>query len=453
MASESHYDHNAGAGLGEPVADFIAEVQADLNNHVLSPRVFNDVDIHRVELEKIFNRSWVFVGHVTEIESPGDYVLRYIGEDQFIMVRDADGEIRLLLNNCTHRASPVCRADKGNTSHFRCPYHGWIFKNSGDWNGAPHRPRAYRKLDAANWGLRRAPHVDTYQGFIFASLDPDAIPLTEFLGDMCWYLDVLFGTSPRGMRVAGDPQRWIVHANWKSGADNFVGDGYHVPSAHRSVGELGLLPGIDESIGNGFQVALDGGHGLLMGKDLLPPPIGGIMGFPPQVESLFDLDQFQPDQRKYLEDGYGTLGFTIFPNLSLIRTPSPSSNGLPVMYTALRQWQPRGPDKFELWNWPLIWDGAPDDYNQECYDTAIRNFGPSGLFEQDDTVAWSGGPIAGKSPFARREMKLNYQMGTEGMSDYETRADWVGPGVASTTLYGEFNQIQWWRRWQQEMAS
>ncbi|WP_039936549.1 aromatic ring-hydroxylating oxygenase subunit alpha [Streptomyces himastatinicus] len=433
---------------------FLAEVRKDLEQGMLSPRVLNDPDIHRAELDRIFTRCWVFVGHISEISDPGDYVLRYIGEDQFILVRDESGEIQLLMNNCVHRASPVCRAEKGNTSHFRCPYHGWIYKNSGEWNGAPFRAKAYPKIDTARWGLRKAPHVDSYQGLIFACLDPQAMPLREYLGDMCWYLDVLFGLNEQGMRVAGDPHRWIVPANWKSGAENFVGDAYHVQSAHRSLEDIGLLPDAGGASTGNFHVTLEGGHGLIVSRGFLPEPHYGIMDYPSEVTSTFDLTRFDADQREFLESRYTVVGFTIFPNLSLIHAATPPEPGLPpVSFTCLRQWQPRGSEEFELWNWPLVWNAAPPEFNHASYDASVLGFSPSGVFEQDDTVVWRGGPMVGRSAFARKDMKLNFEMGLDGMSDYEPRLDWIGPGEASTSAFGEKNQRRWWQRWCDALAS
>jgi nitrite reductase/ring-hydroxylating ferredoxin subunit len=459
---EQHVAAGDYGSLNGSMQEFLTEMQVDLAHGMLSPRVFNDSELHRAELDRIFTRCWVFVGHVSEIPSPGDYVLRYVGEDQFILVRDEHGEIQLLFNNCVHRGSPVCRAERGNTSHFRCPYHGWIYKNSGEWNGAPKRARAYRNLETARWGLRKAPHVDTYQGLIFVNLDPDAIALREYLGDMCWYLDIIFDLHEDGMSVVGEPHRWIIPSNWKSGAENFVGDAYHVPALHNSIEDVGLVPpgGLGEGIGeNVFQIALDGGHGLLANRPALPPP-WGIHGLPPEVTELFDLDRLSADQRQFLESEHSITGFTIFPNLSFINVVAsllPLETGLPdalpVSFTLLRQWQPRGPEKFELWNWPLAWNAAPAEFTDKSYNVSVRNFSPSGIFEQDDTVAWAGGPRLGRSPFARQGMKLNLQMGLEGMSDFEIVGDCPWPGQVSTTPYGEMNQRRWWLRWSKQLTS
>jgi phenylpropionate dioxygenase-like ring-hydroxylating dioxygenase large terminal subunit len=435
--------------VGDKLSEFLASLPADLEDGVLPIRAFSDPEIHQLELEQIFAKSWVYVGHVTEIPNPGDYVLRYVGKDQFILVRDEEGEINLLFNSCMHRATSVCHAEKGNTSHFRCPYHGWIYKNNGDWNGAPHRAKAYpRTMDAQEWGLRKAPHLDTYQGLIFANLDPAAVTLREYLGDMAWYLDVTFGLSPSGMRVVGDPQRWIANANWKSGAENFGGDGYHVVTLHRSGEETGVFPNIDEAAGKNFHIAVDGGHSIVASPGFLPEPwVYG--GWPPDVAATFDLDHLTSDQREFVERGYCATVFTIFPNLSIIHAPGvyDIKSTPPVLMTALRQWQPYAHDKVEIVNWPMEWADAPAEFNRLSYDTAINSFGPAGMFEQDDTVAWEGPADVGTSVFARQTMKLNYRLGQGTLGGFAMVEDWKYPGVATTSPYDEHNQLRFWKHW------
>src|SRR5690606_27107917 len=129
---------------------------------------------------------------------------------------------------CRHRGALVCRADRGNASHFRCPYHGWTYKNTGEMAGAPFFKPAYGgSLEREHWGLHQAPRVESFHGFVFASLDPDAPSLDEYLGPMRWYLDAIWGPARDGWEVIGDPQRFLVPADWKAAADNFSGDDYH----------------------------------------------------------------------------------------------------------------------------------------------------------------------------------------------------------------------------------
>ena len=82
-------------------------------------KVFCHPEIYEMEMETIFSRCWIFLGHETEIPNAGDYCIRYIGEDQFIWVRDENNKIRAFLNSCRHRGTALCRAEVGNASHFR----------------------------------------------------------------------------------------------------------------------------------------------------------------------------------------------------------------------------------------------------------------------------------------------------------------------------------------------
>jgi hypothetical protein len=122
------------------------------------------------------------------------------------------------------------------------------------------------------------------------------------------------------------------------------------------------------------------------------------------------------------------------------------------MFTSLRQFQPHGPDRLELWTWSIVWAAAPTEFNEASHDIAVRSFGAAGVFEQDDTVAWSGGPGAGRSPFARRNMKLNFQMGLDGMSECGEMVDWPGPGQATTNPFNERNQRRFWQHWCEVLA-
>jgi nitrite reductase/ring-hydroxylating ferredoxin subunit len=435
---------------------FLQTVGPALDQGALPARVFNDTDVHALELERVFARSWVFMGHETEIPSPGDYALRYIGDDQFILVRDEQGVIRVLLNNCAHRGSPVCRAEMGNASHFRCPYHSWVYKNSGEWAGAPLRRRAYQTLDAQEWGLQAAPHVATVHGLIFASLNPDAPTLDEYLGGMRWYLDVIFGLNEQGMRVIGEPQRWRVHANWKSAAENFMADAYHVPSLHRSGEDVGVFPDIDTGGAGGTSRHLyfDEGHGMILNTGFLPAPMWHKTGFPMEVAETFQLDRLTKDQQAFVES-YALTAGTIFPNLGIVRVPASTHRGaLPVVFTYLRMWQPVGPDTIVNWNWTLGWKTASDTFNEDAYVAYLAMHGPAGIFEQDDTVVWAGAPRAGKSAFARKNrVNFNYQLGVEGMSEYALDESWKWPGRATTTTMGEAPQRAFYRRWLREVTT
>ena len=103
----------------------------DIDNAVASRKVFADEGVHAVEIDRVFAKTWLFLGHETEIPNAGDFVVREMALAPVILVRDDNSEIRAFLNSCTHRGTLICRLDFGNTRAFVCPYHGWTFGTDG----------------------------------------------------------------------------------------------------------------------------------------------------------------------------------------------------------------------------------------------------------------------------------------------------------------------------------
>lgn len=190
------------------------------------PRIFED------EMEKIFYRSWVFVGHESEIPKSGDFITRLIGRQPVIMVRNKDRQVQVLLNRCAHRGSAVCTAAQGNAKVFTCPYHGWTYDLGGALLGVSY-PEGYDQTFAKkDYGLARASRVSSYRGFVFASLSPEGVSLDEHLGNARTLIDRACDLSPEGEveLTAG----WVRHrykANWKMLLENDT-DGYHLGFVH-----------------------------------------------------------------------------------------------------------------------------------------------------------------------------------------------------------------------------
>ena len=194
------------------------------------PRVFAD------ELARIWYRTWVYVGHESEVRQPGDYVRKSLGLQDVIMTRGADGRVRLLLNRCAHRGNLVCEAERGHAKSFRCPYHGWTYKNTGELIGFPfNQGYGGKGTIEAELSLASVPRVDSHRGFVFGSMAADGPSLAEHLGEAAAELDRLARLSPEGKveLTAG----WLKHrtrANWKLLAENET-DGYHPQFVHGSI--------------------------------------------------------------------------------------------------------------------------------------------------------------------------------------------------------------------------
>ena len=430
------------------------DVLADVRRGMIPAHVYNDREIFELEKERIFSRAWVFVGHESEIARAGDYVVRRVLEDSFIVTRDEQGEIRAHFNMCLHRGMQVCRAEMGNASHFRCPYHGWSYRNDGRIVGLPFHQDAY----GGEAGFKRkgqrllpAPSLATYNGMIFVSMDPDAPPLEEFLGDFRFYLDYYTKQSGSGIELRG-PQRWRVKANWKIGAENFAGDMYHTPQTHASVVEIGLFREPKaEKRKDGTTYWATGGGGTTY---KLPP--GTLeerlryVGYPDEMidrmKRVWSAEQLDLIGR----DGFMVSAASIVPNLSLVHNwPRVADSDDVLPFVSLRQWQPISENETEVLSWFLVDKEAPEDFKALSYKAYLMCFGSSGMFEQDDVENWVSLTATAGGTMAQR-LLLNGRMGL--LPDGSTivpplgRDAWAGPGE-SRVGYGEYNQRHLMNRW------
>ncbi len=199
--------------------------------------LYADPQIFALELERIWRRGWVYVGHVSEVPQPNDYVMKSIGPEPIIMARDREGRIHLLHNRCPHRGNRVCMNDRGQARSFTCPYHGWTFGNDGTLKGYPF-PSGYEGVDRGELGLGRVARVAEYRGFVFGSLAAEGISLDEHLGAARESIDALCLNSPEGeVEITAGFLKHKVRSNWKFLVENET-DGYHPSFVHASIFEV-----------------------------------------------------------------------------------------------------------------------------------------------------------------------------------------------------------------------
>lgn len=436
----------------ESVDAFLQGMQHDLAEGLLPLKVFNNRNIYEQELRRIFARSWVFIGHETELKAPGDYAQRNIGEDHFIFIRGQDGVIRVFFNACRHRGVQICRAEMGNAQTFECPYHAWTYRNDGTLISVPVRRQGYLKLKLEDWGLHPAPHVANYHGLIFACLDPDAVTFEQYLGKYRWYLDVQFLLSDGGMEVLGEPQRWIVPANWKQGAENFCGDSSHTHMAHRSALEIGAAKTGAVAAPDRQGLHVHDCDGFAISTRLAPKGQKVFWGYPDEVTYHFNTNRLNEDQLDFARRGIVHDG-TVFPNFSYLHLSAyDSMQRDPAGFLTIRVWQPKGPDSTEIWNWFLAPKEAPAWYKERAFEVGMSTFSASGSFEQDDTAVWPGIAKAAGTVFAEmNNFKANYQMGMGEMSAHGLLDDWAGPGVAEASNAGEGGLRTFHATWLRQM--
>ena len=202
--------------------------------------VYTDPAIFDAEMEKIFERTWVYCGHESQVKAPGDYFAVTIGRQPMIMVREAGGGINVLYNRCPHRGVQLVGNHSGNTgSAFVCSYHAWSFKLDGSVRAIP-LAKGYEGTrltrDNPDCNVKTAARVDSYRGFVFASLSADGPGLLEFLGEAKVAFDDMCDRSPVGeVEVVPICHRVVQHSNWKFFMENQL-DSLHPSVTHQSTG-------------------------------------------------------------------------------------------------------------------------------------------------------------------------------------------------------------------------
>jgi phenylpropionate dioxygenase-like ring-hydroxylating dioxygenase large terminal subunit len=417
---------NAAAGL------------VDLERGTVNRKIFADPDIYREEIERIFARCWLYLAHDSQIPNAGDYVNVFMGEEPVLVCRDADGSIYAFINSCRHRGNKVCRADGGNAKSFQCPYHGWTYSVRGDLIGVPGHADLYsEELDRSKWGLPRVAQVDSYRGMIFATFDPEAPPLLEYLGDIRWGLDMLFEQGDL-VAVPGIA-RWSMNVNWKFASDNAIGDMYHAFWSHRSAMLSGhgsangqaSLKSLQPSLNNGFTMVTKYGHGFnanFIDESTL------------DRASPLTAWRFDPAVRARLGSLRGRVNranMLIWPNL--------------FVNTGSREFMlrnPLGPAKMGIWKTILVDKNASPETQRMAVRASNRHFGPAGMFEQDDGENWDQSTLAAQSVVSQR-YDLNYAM---ALGHGEVVEDGASPPRIDT-LTNENAQLWMYRVWAEFMAA
>jgi phenylpropionate dioxygenase-like ring-hydroxylating dioxygenase large terminal subunit len=315
--------------------------------------IYRNPDVFELEQERIFRRAWLYLAHETEVAEPGDYKTTFAGTQPVIVTRGADdGEIRALLNRCRHRGSRVCQDEVGNASYFRCPYHGWTYKNTGELRGITYDD-GYQDLDRTSLGLVQLPRVATFHGFVFGTLAKDGPSLEEYLGNAKRYLEIVARQGPDGIRLSAGSHRIAFDANWKLQVENTI-DNYHFGFVHRSfldvlADRLGQAPPIMKNVMHNPEwrtIDLGGGHSV---------------------------HEFGDPEEGSNQAQIGDLPFNliVFPNLCFVGAQ-------------LRHILPKSAMRTEVRLHPMLHLGETDDVNASILRAHEAFYGPSGMGSTDD---------------------------------------------------------------------
>ena len=199
----------------------------------LPSRYYSDAGIHEKELRTIFQRSWSYVGHETDLPSPGSYLTDDVAHQPILIVRDRDNEVRAFYNVCQHRGHLLLKGRGTVKAGITCPYHAWTYALDGTLRNAP-MTGDVAGFTMHEFGLRSIP-IALVAGLIFVNLDKIARPFAEEVPGFEQLLRDALPKLPEFM--ATERLEFEIAANWKIVIDNFS-EGYHIPVAHPTLAKL-----------------------------------------------------------------------------------------------------------------------------------------------------------------------------------------------------------------------
>ncbi len=180
------------------------------------------------ELEQMWPRVWLVACTVDHVSEAGDYFEFRVGPYSALIVRDDDGTLRAYQNVCRHRGNQLCSGSGSGLTELRCGYHRWSWDLRGRLREVPSR-KGFGTLRNDDYPLFVA-SVDTWGPLVFVNLDPEAMPLAEYLEGVPADIEWLGFDDFRGQVLVS----MSVDANWKVVADGFS-ETYHVQGLHREM--------------------------------------------------------------------------------------------------------------------------------------------------------------------------------------------------------------------------
>jgi phenylpropionate dioxygenase-like ring-hydroxylating dioxygenase large terminal subunit len=349
-------------------------VEEEATDFRVAPRVYTDPGLFEAELEHIFHRGWVYVGHTSEVATPGAFKTTRLGRRPILLSRDEAGALHVLLNVCRHRGAAVCREAAGEAASFQCPYHGWVYGLDGQLRGISERAGYPAAFGADLDGLLRVPRVAEYRGLIFASLSAAGESLERWLGGAREYIDLWADLSPTGRVAVRPAHRYSYQGNWKFQLENTV-DGYHPRFVHESAFKtrehFGGRPARDmaSSLDQGYTIGFDDhGHAVLEWPE----------GTDNSVTKM---------PRALADDWVGKLQTRLGAERTrqvLTRRHVVIMPNLVLMDVNIRVIQPLAVDRTEVYSHFIAIEDVPDGVNQSRLRDVQGRLGTTGMINTDD---------------------------------------------------------------------
>jgi benzoate/toluate 1,2-dioxygenase alpha subunit len=213
------------------------DIAALVREDSVHKRVYSDPAIFDLEMERVWGRAWIFIGHESQIPNPGDYFATTLATQPVIMTRHKSGKVHVLFNRCAHKGAELLGEGCGHAEKIRCIYHGYVFDTDGSLLHVPkddgYKNTGFSKGDP-KFNVQQVPRVEIYRGFVFASLAEQGPDLVSWLGYSVTSFDNAVDRSPAGeIEITGGCMRYLHDSNWKVLLEN-VTDNMHPSVTHQS---------------------------------------------------------------------------------------------------------------------------------------------------------------------------------------------------------------------------
>lgn len=353
---------------------------------------FLDPGIFELEMSKVFESTWVFIGLESQVARPHDFITSHIGRQPIILTRTAGGTLGCFLNSCRHRGMLLCPFSGGNQKFHVCRYHGWVYDSSGRNVGITDQQEGQYPDSFASGDHDLVPvaRLESYRGFVFASLSPNVPGLREHLGGAHVFLDIVADQAPNGLEYVAGAIDYTFDANWKLQFENGL-DFYHFASTHSSYVDI-LNRRIQPSATPGPTSSAVKQESALTGQGTFSFPRGHSVMWstlrPGQAQHAAGDVGDAPSPAAEGDEGVRRKwrmrqrNLTIFPNLQIIDIQSMK------LSLQLRTWQPLAVDKTRISSHCLAPVGEARGERRSRIRAYEDFFNPSGLATSDDNVMY-----------------------------------------------------------------
>jgi len=279
---------------------------------------YNNDELTQLEMEQVFLRNWMFVGHVSDIPKSGDYQCFALANERAVVVRDQDGQVRAFHNVCRHRASRVVADDKGHCGKsLICPFHGWSYNLDGTLRNIP-KANAFPEIDKSQFGLKSL-DCEVWHGMIFIRFGGDGPAVAELFAEAAEEIGLY---RIEEMQPLDEPYQYNFDLDWKAVLD-IDNEGYHVPVGHPELFDLVGATYTDQPLNGGlnrsFGIINQRKHRLERNRDYV---------------AALPEDSYLPESHQHLWIYWGLFpGFvlTLFPDQIEIYQIYPTGNQKSVM--------------------------------------------------------------------------------------------------------------------------